>query len=157
MVDYQKYYEKLQNRIGETMSADKILEEPWWNIVVRELNLMSYYCARDFNLETGIICEKKYVTGAHAYYLPLEEWPPMRLMALTLILSYWLGRESQYHGLDQGLNWILDAYASGKLAYDEYQKAKEDKEKAEAAKKTVEEAVEKEASTDANAKTANSS
>jgi len=78
----------------------------------------------------------------------------MRLMALTLILSYWLGRESQYHGLDQGLNWILEAYASGKLAYDEYQKAKEDKEKAEAAKKTEEEAVEKEASTDANAKTA---
>jgi hypothetical protein len=63
MVDYKKYYEKLQNRIGETMSADKILEESWWNVVVRELNLISYYCARDIQLQKGILCEKKYVTG----------------------------------------------------------------------------------------------
>lgn len=75
----------------------------------------------------------------------------MRLMALTLILSYWLGRESQYHGLDQGLNWVLEAYASGKLAYDEYRKTKNDNEKAEAAKKT-EEAFEKKESADINTK-----
>jgi hypothetical protein len=76
-------------------------------------------------------------------------------MALTLILSYWLGRECQYHGLDRGLNWILEAYASGKLAHDEYQKEKGDKEDAQVVKKMEEETGERKA-TDANTKTAGS-
>lgn len=43
MVDFKKYHERLQNKIGDVMAADKILEGPWWDVVVKDLNLMSYY------------------------------------------------------------------------------------------------------------------
>jgi hypothetical protein len=46
-LNLRKYFEALQSKIGETRSADKILEGPWWEVVVRELNKMSYYCARE--------------------------------------------------------------------------------------------------------------
>jgi hypothetical protein len=86
MVDLKKYHDRLQNKIGEAMSADKILEGPWWEVVIKDLNLMSYYCARDIALETKGSCDKNHLDGTLAYKLPYEEWPPMRLMALTLLV-----------------------------------------------------------------------
>jgi hypothetical protein len=105
MVDLKKYHDRLQNKIREAMSADKILEGPWWEVVIKDLNLMSYYCARDIALETKGSCDKNYLDGTLAYKLPYEEWPPMRLMALTLIVSYWLGWISTSHGLKQPMPW----------------------------------------------------
>lgn len=37
----------------------------------------------------------------------------MRLMSLTLILSYWLGWISPTHGPWNGLDWIRQAYVAG--------------------------------------------
>lgn len=54
MIELKKYFDRLENKIGETYSPNKILEEPWWEAVVRELNQMSYYCARELQLETGL-------------------------------------------------------------------------------------------------------
>jgi hypothetical protein len=52
MKDIKKYFDRLQIKLGDTHSADKILEGPWLEGVVRELNLMSYHCARELQLET---------------------------------------------------------------------------------------------------------
>jgi hypothetical protein len=117
MVDLKKYHDRLQNKIREAMSADKILEGPWWEVVIKDLNLMSYYCARDIALETKGSCDKNYLDGTLAYKLPYEEWPPMRLMALTLIVSYWLGWISTSHGLKDGSSLIQGAYTAGLTEY----------------------------------------
>jgi hypothetical protein len=123
MVELKKYFDRLQAKIGETYSADKILEEPWWEVVVRELNQMSYYCARELQLETGKPYSKYYTDGKHAYDLPYEESPPIRLLALNLILSYWLGwldaSKSHYLDMEPISAWkrIESAYTKGKAAY----------------------------------------
>jgi hypothetical protein len=113
MVDLKKYHDRLQKKIGEAMSADKILEGPWWNVVIKDLNLMSYYFARGLELQIKSPVEKRYTDGTLAYNLPYEEWPPMRLMALNLILSYWLGWMSPTHGPNEGLQWIQGTYNTG--------------------------------------------
>jgi hypothetical protein len=102
MVDVTKYFDGLQHRIGTTHSANKILEGPWWEEVVRGLNQISYYCARELQLETAKPYSKYYSDGRHAYDLPYEESPPTRLLSLNLILSYWLGwlDASRTHYLD---------------------------------------------------------
>src|SRR6266487_442162 len=102
MVELRKYFDILQNKVGETHSPDKILEVPWSDVVVRELNLMSFYCARELQLETGKPYSKYYTDGKHALDLAYEESPPTRLLSLNLILSYWLGwlNASKSHHLD---------------------------------------------------------
>jgi len=123
VVELKKYFDKLQAKIGETYSADKILEGPWYEVVVKELNQMSYHCARELQLETGKPYSKYYTDGKHAYDLPYEESPPIRLLALNLILSYWLGwlDASKSHHLDTEpiSSWkrIRAAYDNGKAAY----------------------------------------
>ncbi|MGB6671093.1 MAG: hypothetical protein WBE34_01535 [Candidatus Nitrosopolaris sp.] len=123
MVELRKYFDKFQDKIGETYSPDKILEEPWCRVVVRELNLMSFYCARELQLETGKPYSKYYTDGKHAYDLAYEESPPTRLLALNIILSYWLGwlDASKSHHLDTEpiFAWkrIEEAYNKGKVAY----------------------------------------
>ena len=79
MIELEKYFDKLQDKIGETHSPDKILEGPWCEVVVGELNLMSFYCARELQLETGKPYSKYYTDGRIAYDLPYEESPPTRL------------------------------------------------------------------------------
>lgn len=113
MVDFKKYHDRLQRKIGEAMAADKILEGPWWDVVIKDLNLMSYYFAREIALQTKGAVDKNYEDGTLAYRLPVEEWPPMRLMSLTLILSYWLGWIGSTHGLSNGLDMIQEAYRGG--------------------------------------------
>ena len=123
MIELKKYFDRLENKIGETYSPNKILEGPWWEAVVRELNQMSYYCARELQLETGKPYSKCYTDGRHAYDLPYEESPPTRLLALNLILSYWLGwldaSNSHYIDTEPISAWkrIEEAYNKGKAAY----------------------------------------
>lgn len=76
MVDYKKYHDRIEMRIGEAMAADKILEGPWFDVVIKDLNLMSYYFARELELQLKTPVEKKYLDGTVAYKLPYEEWPP---------------------------------------------------------------------------------
>lgn len=98
----KKYFDKLQEKIGQTRSADRIEEGSWWEVVVRELNRLSYDYARELQVETGKPYSKYYTDGRLAYDLPYEESPPTRLLALNLILSYWLGwlDTSRSHYLD---------------------------------------------------------
>jgi hypothetical protein len=88
MVELRKYFQRLQDKIGETKSADGIVEGPW-ETVVRELNQMSLECARELEKEIG-----PYPKGGPAHpeiTQPCEQSPPIRLLALNLILDYWLG------------------------------------------------------------------
>lgn len=87
----EEYFDRLQRKLGEIDSVDKILEGPWWDVVVKELNHMSYYCARHLQLETERPYRKEFTNGKLMYDSPYEEAPPTRLLALNLILSYWLG------------------------------------------------------------------
>jgi len=93
VVDFKKYRERLDNKIGEAMATDKVLEVPWWDVVIKDLNLMSYYFAHDIGVESahkgGI--DSKAVVDKGRYKLPFEEWSHGRLNALNLILSYGLG------------------------------------------------------------------
>lgn len=88
MPDYEKYRKRLEDKIGEAMAAAKIFEASWWDVVVKDLNLMSYYFAHDIGVETKTSIDKG------AYTLSFEEWTHGRLIALNLILSYWLGFQS---------------------------------------------------------------
>lgn len=88
---------------------DGILEDPWWNIVLRTLNDISKDCATELQQE-GIV---KYEKPDHE--MRFEEAPPMRLLALTNILSTWLGwvmNEKQGHTY----SWqkIEEAYRFGR-------------------------------------------
>lgn len=84
----EEYFDRLQRKLGEIDSVDKILEGPWWDVVVKELNHMSYYCARHLQLETERPYRKEFTNGKLMYDSPYEEAPPTRLLALNLILSY---------------------------------------------------------------------
>ena len=53
MVDFKKYRERLDNKIGEAMATDKVLEVPWWDVVIKDLNLMPYYFAHDIGVESA--------------------------------------------------------------------------------------------------------
>jgi hypothetical protein len=123
MVELTKYFDILQHKLGETHSPDKILEGPWWEVVVKELNQISYNCARELQLETGKPYSKYYTDGQHAYDLSYEESPPTRLLALNLILSYWLGwldaSGSHYLHSEPISAWkrIEEAYSRGKANY----------------------------------------
>jgi hypothetical protein len=62
----------------------RIVEESWWAKVVKELNQMSLECARDLQGETGQRWDKG------SYKIDLEEAPPTRLLALSVVIKYWL-------------------------------------------------------------------
>jgi hypothetical protein len=117
-----EYFNRLQKMLGETDSADKILEGPWWDVVVKELNHLSYYCARYLQLETKKPYRKDFTDGSLADELPYEEAPPTRLLALNLIITYWLGwlDAKGGHALDTEpvAAWrrIKEAYDRGKQA-----------------------------------------
>jgi hypothetical protein len=115
MVDFRKYRERLDNKIDEAMATDKVLEGPWLDIVIKDLNLMSYYFAHDIGVESahkgGL--DAKAVVDKGRYKLPFEEWPHGRLTTLNLILSYWLGFQSPTHGLRDGLSLAQQAYLGG--------------------------------------------
>jgi hypothetical protein len=94
----KEYFKRFNDTIGETDSADRISEGPWWDIVIKKLNNMSYYCAQKLQHETGRGYRKPYGIPREYYELPYEESPPTRLLSMTLILCYWLG----FHDADKG-------------------------------------------------------
>lgn len=118
----EEYFNRLEKKIGETDSADQILEGPWWDIVIKELNHMSYYCAKHLQLETNKPYRKEFSDGSLMYDLPYEEAPPTRLLALHLILTYWLGwlDAKGGHALD------TEPVSAWKRIEDIYKKAKND-------------------------------
>jgi hypothetical protein len=123
MVDHKKYFSRLQDAIGETKSADRIVEEPWLDIVVKKLTQLSLECAKELQQETGQPYCKYFTDGTLAYDLPYEAAPPTRLLALNLILSYWLGwldgRKSHYLHTEPISAWkrIEEAYNNGRADY----------------------------------------
>lgn len=122
MVDLKKYAKSLQEAIGKRdssgkNSADRIVEEHWLEVVVKELNNMSFECARELEKETGRYPKPGYPDGQ-----PLEEAPPTRLLSLNLILSYWLGWLNNEKKLDASFPYqpfkawtrIEEAYMTGR-------------------------------------------
>ena len=119
MVELRKYAKKLQDAIGKKdaagkNSADGIIENHWLETAVGELNTMSFECARELESEIGRFQGKNgYPDGQ-----PPELAPPSRLLALHLILSYWLRWVmTEKHGDGKPVfTWdrIKEAYMSGR-------------------------------------------
>ena len=82
---YREYMKRIQNILGESKAPDGIQEEPWWNIVMKELNIISKEYTKELENETEIQYQKP------NRILAYEEAPPMRLWALDILLSAWLG------------------------------------------------------------------
>jgi hypothetical protein len=128
MIELEKYFDRIQKKIGETGSADEIVEQPWRQ-VVEELSQTAIECAQELQSREGGHYYKPPREDKPGYILDYEKAPPTRLLSLTMILSYWIGWISQTHGLNDALHSILKAYAAGKIAYDEYKKAEDTKTK----------------------------
>jgi len=111
-MELRKYANRLENRIGDIKAADKIIEGPWCNVVVKELNQLSFEFAKELQQETGGTIDKG------SYRLNLEEYPVTRLLAINLILAYWLGWICDKKAMDgppiSALQRMRDAYADGK-------------------------------------------
>ena len=109
MTDYRAYMKRLHVSLGLSKAPDGIQEESWWNIVMKELDIISRECSKELQRETG-----------QPYYKPdrnlaYEEAPPMRLLALTVVLSAWIGwvmTEKQGH--PYSWNKIEEAYNYGR-------------------------------------------
>src|SRR5688572_27028999 len=85
MFNYSTYMKRIQNSLGESKAPDGIQEELWWNIVMKELNVISKDYAKDLEKQTYILYKKS------NRILAYEEAPPTRLWALAIILNAWLG------------------------------------------------------------------
>jgi hypothetical protein len=119
MVDFRKYAKRLQDALGKEYSAgrnsvDSIDEDQWLKVVVGELNKMSFECAKELEPEIGRLQGKAgYPDGQ-----PPEVAPPSRILALHLILSYWLGWVmTEKHGDGKPVfSWdrIQEAYMAGR-------------------------------------------
>src|SRR5918995_5347951 len=116
MVNEQEYFQKLQDIIGETKSADMINER--WSEVLQKLDQLSIEYCKELQAETGASYEKN---GKHDIWL----FPPLRLLAMNLILSYWVGWISVPKKLYSLSDWkrIQDAYTTGKDAFVEHERA----------------------------------
>jgi hypothetical protein len=125
MVNLKEYFEKVQTVIGSTESADKIVEDRWLE-VVKVLSQTAIKCAKELQREESSAYYKPPRDGKPGYILDYDKAPPTRLLALNLILSYWIGWISQTHGLSEAMGKILEAYSMGKLDFDGYKKAEED-------------------------------
>ncbi len=127
MVNLEKYFQKVQTVIGSTESADEIVEDSWLE-VVKVLSQTAIECAQELQGEEKGFYFKPPRDNKPGYVLDYEKAPPGRLLALNLILSYWIGWA---HGRSDALNMILKAYSTGKLDYDEFKKVEDEKKAAE--------------------------
>lgn len=75
----------IESALGKIKAADKIQENPWQEVVMRELSEISKDCAKELQKENGQICNRG------DYQLGLDEWPPTRILSLMLALSAWVG------------------------------------------------------------------
>lgn len=129
MVNLEQYFQKVQTVIGSTVSADEIKEDRWLE-VVKVLSNTAIECAQELQKEDekeGKAYFKPERESKPAYILGYDKAPPTSLLALNLILSYWIGWISQIHGLSDAMNMILKAYSTGKMDFDDYKKAKDEK------------------------------
>lgn len=120
MVNEEKYFDELQKIIGETKSADMINEN--WSEVLERLDQLSIEYAKELQEETRIRYEK----NGQQYDIWL--FPPFRLLAWNLILSYWIGWISNPKKLNLVSDWkrIQDAYNNGQKAFIEHKKTEKD-------------------------------
>jgi len=44
MVSHRDYMKAIESKIEESKAADRIIEEPWFNIVIKALNEISITC-----------------------------------------------------------------------------------------------------------------
>jgi hypothetical protein len=118
MVDEERYFEELQKILGETKSADKI-NDRWIEVLKRLDELAIEYC-NELQSEVPIRYEKE---KGSAY--DLNEFPPYRLLTMSLILTHWVGWMSLPKKLGYASDWkrILDAYNNGMNPYIEHKKA----------------------------------
>ena len=123
MVNEKKYFNELQEIIRRTKSADKINE--YWIEVLERLDQLSIEYAKELQEETGLRYEKN---GEYDIWL----FPPYRLLAWNLILSYWIGWLSLPKNLDlaSALERIENAYNNGKKAFTEHETHEEKESKA---------------------------
>ena len=84
-MNYRCYMKRIESALGKIKAAEGVQENPWQEVVVRELNEISKDCAKELQTETGQICNKG------DYQLGLDEWPPTRILSLMLVLSAWTG------------------------------------------------------------------
>jgi hypothetical protein len=76
---------RIESAFEKIKAADKIQEDPWQEVVLRELNEISKDCSKELQTETGQIGNKG------VYQLGLDELPPARILSLILPLSAWVG------------------------------------------------------------------
>jgi hypothetical protein len=84
-VDYLPYMQRIQAAIGSIQAADGIKEDSWFDVVIREVDALSGYCADEYQRETGFIWNKG------TFVQNLREAPPVRLLALALAVTSWVG------------------------------------------------------------------
>jgi hypothetical protein len=96
-------------------SLDMINER--WNEVLERLYQLSIEYSKELQAETGVRYDKN---GKHDIWL----FPPFRLLAMNLILSYWIGWISVPEKLSDVSDWrrIEAAYNNGKDAFFEQKK-----------------------------------
>lgn len=125
LVELRKYAKRLHDRLGETKSADEIIEGHWWDVVVRELNQMSMECTKELQQETGMIYRKPVTENKPGYDLGFDQAPPTRLFALALILAYWLGWIDNEKDLDDmpvnAWNRLCEACIAGRGLSEEHE------------------------------------
>lgn len=76
---------RIEEKIGEAEAADRIQEDSWFKIMMKELSELSKDAATELQNETNC----KWNKGS--YKLNLYEAPPMRLLALEIAIASWLG------------------------------------------------------------------
>lgn len=101
MPEVREYMKRIQKVLGQVKAGDGIREDKactekkWFEVVIRELDKLSREYAHELRQETGACWNKG------TYRLELEEAPPIRLLALAVVTSGWLGWVHQgKHGHD---------------------------------------------------------
>ncbi len=84
-MNFGTYMQRIEDAIGKIHAADRIDEDSWFDVVLRELNAVSRDCADELGQDAGIAYEKP------GYLLQCHEAPPPRLLGLVLPLAAWLG------------------------------------------------------------------
>ena len=117
MVNEDRYFDELQKIIGETGCADVINER--WPEVIDRLNKLSIEYCNEIQVEEAAQRIKYEKSAGSGMYYDLEKLPPVRLLAMNLILSYWIGWHSIPKQLYLVSDWtrIEDAYNKGKNAF----------------------------------------
>ncbi len=53
-MDYRDYMRRIEDKIGKANAADRIEEDLWWNIVLKELNNISSDCANKWRKRRSV-------------------------------------------------------------------------------------------------------